>query len=160
MYLLDSNVMIEAKNRYYGFDICPGFWDWLERSHASTRVFSIHAVRDEIAAGKDDLSDWVARLPPSFFLNRGDDTVPHLSTLAQWAATSTRYTPAAKAEFLAAADYYLVAQARELGFTVVTHEIPSDSKKRIKIPEAANYLGVRIMTPFEVMRLEGARFSM
>ncbi|MBF0436614.1 MAG: DUF4411 family protein [Magnetococcales bacterium] len=25
MFLLDSNVFIEAKNRYYGFDICPGF---------------------------------------------------------------------------------------------------------------------------------------
>ena len=26
-YLLDSNVFIEAKNRYYAFDICPGFWE-------------------------------------------------------------------------------------------------------------------------------------
>lgn len=25
MYLLDSNVLIEAKNRYYAFDIAPGF---------------------------------------------------------------------------------------------------------------------------------------
>ena len=25
-YLLDANPFIEAKNRYYGFDICPGFW--------------------------------------------------------------------------------------------------------------------------------------
>ncbi|PMD04330.1 DUF4411 family protein, partial [Brevibacterium paucivorans] len=26
MYLLDANVLIEAKNRYYAFDIAPGFW--------------------------------------------------------------------------------------------------------------------------------------
>ena len=26
-YLLDANVFIEAKNRYYGFDFCPAFWD-------------------------------------------------------------------------------------------------------------------------------------
>jgi hypothetical protein len=24
-YLLDANAFIEASNRYYGFDICPGF---------------------------------------------------------------------------------------------------------------------------------------
>lgn len=26
MYLLDSIVFIEAKNRYYAADIAPGFW--------------------------------------------------------------------------------------------------------------------------------------
>ena len=30
MYLLDTNVFIEAKNRYYSFDLAPGFWEWLE----------------------------------------------------------------------------------------------------------------------------------
>lgn len=25
-YLIDSNAFIESKNRYYAFDICPGFW--------------------------------------------------------------------------------------------------------------------------------------
>ena len=28
-YLLDTNIFIESKNRYYGFDIAPGFWEWL-----------------------------------------------------------------------------------------------------------------------------------
>ena len=25
-YLLDSDVFMAAKNLYYSFDICPGFW--------------------------------------------------------------------------------------------------------------------------------------
>jgi hypothetical protein len=25
MYTIDSNVLIEAKNRYYAFDLAPGF---------------------------------------------------------------------------------------------------------------------------------------
>ena len=25
-FLLDSDVFIAAKNAYYAFDICPGFW--------------------------------------------------------------------------------------------------------------------------------------
>lgn len=30
-YLLDTNVFIAAKNLHYGFDICPGFWSWLDQ---------------------------------------------------------------------------------------------------------------------------------
>gem|GEM_PF-6918350 len=34
-YLLDSDVLIRAKNDHYGFDFCPGFWDWLEAANAA-----------------------------------------------------------------------------------------------------------------------------
>lgn len=159
MYLLDTNIMIEAKNRYYGFDICPGFWSWIEASHVRNVIYSTHAVRDEILKGKDDLSNWIATLPATFFVNRGAGTLPHLASLASWANSSPHYTSAAKAGFFSSADYYLIAQGRETGFTVVTHEVPSGARNRIKIPEAAAYLGVRIASPFEVMRREGARFA-
>jgi hypothetical protein len=26
-YVLDANIFIEAKQRYYGLDFCPAFWD-------------------------------------------------------------------------------------------------------------------------------------
>ena len=51
MYLLDTNVLIEAKNRYYAFDIAPGFWAWLDRAHDQKLACSIEAVRDELLAG-------------------------------------------------------------------------------------------------------------
>ncbi len=38
-YLLDANVFIEAKNRHYGFDFCPAFWDWLKKGHTVGKVF-------------------------------------------------------------------------------------------------------------------------
>ena len=31
-YLLDTNVLIEAKNRHYGFDFCPAFCDWIDHA--------------------------------------------------------------------------------------------------------------------------------
>ena len=31
VYLLDANVFIEAKNHYYRFEVCPAFWEWIER---------------------------------------------------------------------------------------------------------------------------------
>lgn len=29
MYLLDANAFMEASRLYYGFDLAPGFWEWL-----------------------------------------------------------------------------------------------------------------------------------
>jgi uncharacterized protein DUF4411 len=31
-YLLDTDVFIQAKNLHYAFDVCPGFWSWLDRA--------------------------------------------------------------------------------------------------------------------------------
>ncbi len=60
MYLLDANVFIQAKNLYYGFGICPGFWDWLDLSVGHPHsVVSIDRVYDELANGNDDLAKWV-----------------------------------------------------------------------------------------------------
>ncbi|MEJ7695585.1 MAG: DUF4411 family protein [Candidatus Limnocylindrales bacterium] len=34
-YLLDANVFIESKKRWYGLDFCPAFWDWLDARRTS-----------------------------------------------------------------------------------------------------------------------------
>ena len=54
-YLLDANVLIQAKNLHYGFDFCPAFWDWLVESNREGKVFSIEKVDDELEAGDDEL---------------------------------------------------------------------------------------------------------
>ena len=30
-YIIDSNILMNAKNFEYGFDICPGFWNLLQK---------------------------------------------------------------------------------------------------------------------------------
>lgn len=40
-YLIDSDVLITAKNRYYAFPICPGFWDSLLHASFQGTVHSI-----------------------------------------------------------------------------------------------------------------------
>ena len=66
--------------------------------------------------------------------------------------------PAAINTFLQVADYYLVAQALAGGHTVVAHEIASSSTRKLKIPNVCIGLGIKCMTPFEMLRLERARF--
>ena len=48
MYLIDSDVFIDAKNRHYGFDIVPAFWTWIEQQHRAGRVYTVQRVADEV----------------------------------------------------------------------------------------------------------------
>jgi hypothetical protein len=156
-YLLDSDVFIRAKNDHYGFDFCPGFWDWLERANAAGVVHSVEAVYDELAIGADDLAQWV-KDHRSFFLPLTADEIPAVAAVNRWANDSPNYEPAAKSEFASAADSFLIGHAVAGGHTVVTHEVISDSRRRIKIPNAAAENDVRHMNPFQMLRAEGARF--
>lgn len=156
-YLLDADVFIRAKNLHYGLDFCPAFWDWLIAGNAAGRVFSIEKVGDEVQAVEDELSDWAAKRGERFFLPPDATVFPALANVSTW-ATDQEYEPTAVSTFLQVADYYLVAQALAKEHTVVTHEIPSASTRKIKIPDACIGLGVKCMTPYEMLRRERARF--
>ncbi len=156
-YLLDANVFIQAKNLHYGLDFCPAFWEWLAVNNTAKRVFSIEKVGDEIEAGEDDLAIWAVQRGSSFFLKPDSAILPALGSASEW-ATSQNYEPVAVSTFLQVADYYLVAHALAHGDTVVTHEIASPSTKKIKIPNVCIGLGIKVMTPYEMLRHERARF--
>lgn len=156
-YLLDANVFIQAKNLHYGLDFCPAFWDWLIERNASRVVYSIEKVGDEIEAGQDELSAWASARGVAFFLKPDAPLLGALAAVSAW-TTSQSYDPSAVNTFLQVADYYLVAHALAHGHTVVTHEVPSVSVKKIKIPSVCIGLGVKCMTPYEMLRVEHARF--
>lgn len=105
----------------------------------------------------DELSVWAEERGQGFFLRPDATLFPSLAAVSTW-ATSQSYAASAISTFLQVADYYLVAHARAGSHTVVTHEIPSASTRRIKIPDACIGLGIRCVTPFEMLRRERARF--
>ena len=156
-YLLDTDVFIRAKNLHYGFDFCPAFWDWLVAEHRTGNVYSVEKVGDELQAVDDDLSAWAAQLDDGFFLRPDASVFPALATVSTW-IQSQQYTQSAVNTFLQVADYYLVAQAQASGHTVVTHEVPSASTRRVKIPDACIGLGIKCVTPYAMLRTERARF--
>lgn len=156
-YLLDSNIFIEAKNRYYGFDFCPAFWDWLIAKNAASQVFSIEKVANELQAGNDDLSTWAVARGGSFFVPPDQTVLPALPRVSAW-VNGQSYDPSGVAIFLQAADYWLIAHALAHNFTVVTHEVPSPSIRRVKIPNVCVGLNVSFVNPFEMLRHERARF--
>lgn len=156
-YLLDANVFIQAKRLHYGMDFCPAFWDWLNEQNRAGHVFSIKKVAEELAAGNDDLSTWAAQMGDKFFLSPDPSMLSALSEVSQW-VQGQNYRPAAVSTFLQDADYYLIAYALAHQYVVVTHEVPSDGVRQVKIPNVCIGMQVEYMTPFQMLRKERARF--
>lgn len=155
--LLDSDVFIQAKNLHYGFDFCPAFWEWVIDANQKKRAFSIQKVGDELEAGSDELATWAAKRGPGFFLPPDAPLVTALTRVSAW-VNAQNYDPAAVNMFLQVADYYLISHTLAHGFTVVTHEKPAASPKKIKIPNVCIGLGIKCITPYEMLRSERARF--
>lgn len=163
-YLLDSDVFIAAKNSYYAFDICPGFWDSLIHHHGAGNVFSIDRVRSELLAGRktEDLVQWVKNeLPPSFFMDTDDGAVVNAyAQVMLWVQRNAPYLDQAKADFSTGADGWLVAYAMVHGGTVITNEQPRpNSRKRILLPDVCTQFHQTPEGTFSMLKDLGVRFE-
>jgi hypothetical protein len=158
-FLLDADVFIRAKNQHYGFDFCPAFWEWLVMQNRADGVFSVEKVEDELKAQDDELTAWAVERGTDFFLRPSQNTLPALARVSEWVAEQS-YTPTAINVFLQAADYYLIGEALARGDVVVTHEIGATTVNKVKIPNVCIGLGIKYVTPFEMLRQSRARFDL
>jgi len=159
-YLLDSNVLIQAKNEYYAFHLCPGFWEWIRREHAAGNVFSIARVRDELMEGKDELAEWAGRQSDGFFLEADESVGPRMEQVSRWVMSQGFKEPAWR-DCLAKADPILIAYAlAHPEYTVVSHEIPDSSKRKVKIPNVCQALGIKCERTFTMLTKTHACFGL
>ena len=163
-YLVDSDVFITAKNVYYSFDLCPGFWKSVIHHHEEGRVFSVDRVRNELLAGqeKEDLVRWVKReVPDEFFLTVDTGAVVRAYTdVMLWVQRHPRYFDHAKAKFATGADGWLVAYARVHGQSVVTNEQSAPASRReIKLPDVCDQFDVDHGNTFAMLRALNVRFD-
>ncbi|MGG6297815.1 DUF4411 family protein [Leptolyngbya sp. AN02str] len=156
-YILDTNIFIQAKNDYYGFDLCPGFWDWLEQQNQIGHVFSVQQVQNELMSGGDELSRWARKQGDAFFLPFDQPAITAMSEVSLWVQNED-FFDSAKREFLCVADSFLIAYAKAHNHTVVSHEIPSTTQRKVKIPVVCNAFNIPYVRTFEMLRKEGASF--
>lgn len=160
LLVLDANVFIEARKRYYAFDICPAFWDAILSEHGNGNIISIDRVRDELT--DPDISTWVASSVPAACW---DDTKNQLvansyAQMVAWVQANQQFSVAAKSEFASVADGWLVAYAHANNCTVVTEEIfVADIKKRVPIPNVCDAFSVPYMNTFDMLRTLGCKFT-
>lgn len=165
LYIIDSDVFITAKNRYYAFDICPGFWDFVVREHTQKHLRSVDAVKRELLNGRpeEDLVQWVkSDLPAEFFLDTSEpDVVGAFGEVMLWVQRSTQYFDSAKAAFATKADGWLVAHAMVHGVKVATNELSSpESRKEVKLGDACLQFGVTYEDTFAMLRALKAQFRL
>jgi len=126
-FLLDANAFIEPRDRYYAYDICPGYWTALVQRHNAGRVFSIDRVRVELVPKNqddwDDIAQWIDRDVPDAFFKKTEDqaVIDGFQEMVNWVYGESQFTDAAKADFASVADGWLVAYAAQEGLIVVTH---------------------------------------
>jgi len=163
-FVLDSDVFITAKNRYYAFAICPGFWDSLLHHHSKGHVFSIDRVRSELLAGRktEDLVRWVKEQAPSeFFVGVDDEAITDAyGRVMLWVQRSPQYFDQAKADFAKGADGWLVAYGMVHNVTVVTNEQSRPgSQNQVKLPDVCMQFDVAYEDTFAMLTDLGVRFE-
>lgn len=162
MYLLDANIFIQAKNTYYAFDICPGFWDSLLGAFDDGVVCSIAPVRDELKVGKDEIADWMnKKVPKGFFHSvKSPADIEQYREVMKWVQTNSQFFQPAKDDFAAGADGWLVAYAAVHGMWLVTQEqIDPQAKKRVPLPNVAEAFEVHWLNTFEMLRALGIEYT-
>jgi hypothetical protein len=164
-YVLDANAFIEPRNRYYSFEICPGYWLALVRQHKTKRVCSIDRIRAELVPKKesewDDIARWInAEVPETFFKKTADqDVIGKYQAMVAWVYSQSQFEASAKTEFATVADGWVVAYAAANNLTVVTHEQYSpEARARVPMPNVCVEFGVHYVDTFAMLRDLGERF--
>jgi hypothetical protein len=156
MYLLDTNIFIDAHQRYYAFDISPSFWESLGKLAKDKKIVSIDRVKEEILRGdkEDELCKWARGNFSDWFMSTDDPKVfKAYADIIQWVQSQEQFRDHAKAEFARIADSWLVAYALAYNHTVVTHEVYNkDAKNRVLIPNVCVAFGVPYINTFDMLR--------
>jgi hypothetical protein len=160
-YLIDSSAFIQAKNMFYRFSFCPGFWDWIAAEHANRTLFSVEKTKDELEDGNDQLSNWAKKvIPASFFIAPSADVVTTQGVVSRW-VNAQGYSASEKAKFLSKADPWLIAEAIRGNYEIITFEelVPANSSK-VKIPNVANNFGVNTVSLYDILEATGCLLSL
>ncbi len=160
-YLLDSNTFIQAKNDFYRFSFCPGYWDWIIDGYHRGQIFSTEHVRQELLHLQDDLAKWITSFAPKgMFIKTTDASVNRYTAVVQWVNDHKTYKREHKDSFLSGADPWLIAEALSGNHTIVTFEKSQQGSAKVKIPDVAHGFGVPTLRIYDVLEQTGQRLTL
>lgn len=157
VYVVDTNFFIQAHRFYYPLDVVPSFWEKVKDLAHRRKIVSIDKVKREIYCNNDGLTDWCKENLPDTFFADSTAVIEHYAKVSAWANSKKQYTSGALSNFLStdAADAWIVAYGLALPNerTIVTYEKSApDARKRIKIPEPCNDLGLAFVDTISMLR--------
>jgi hypothetical protein len=151
LYLLDSNVLIDADRDYYDIKRVPEFWSWLVHQGQTGNAKLPIEMFEEITDGKGQLVTWIKQKEVKKALVLDETSV---------VATVNKVTQEGYAKDLTdieivtvGRDPFLVAHAMKdpANRRVVTSEpsAPSRQRQNRRIPDVCKQFGVSSCTPFQ-----------
>jgi hypothetical protein len=88
-----------------------------------------------------------------------EDVIRQFREMMEWVQGNDQFLNAAKAEFAAGVDGWLVAYSKVNVYTAVTHEVYApDARKKVPIPNVCKEFDVRYVDTFKMLRDLGVRF--
>ncbi len=162
IYLLDSNIFIQAHRAYYPLDVVLSFWETIKELANQGVIYTINYVKNEIYRNEDELKNWCENnLPSEFFINADEEIFPNNTyvDVINWAVSKIKnpYSEKAVNQFSSTevADSFLIAYALvDIDERVIiTQETPApNAKHRIKIPDVCNAFNIRYMNIMDMFR--------
>lgn len=162
IFLLDSNVFITPYRLYYPFDFAPGYWQQLEASLQLDNVKVPDVVFKEVSRMEDELSVWIKNLSSFKPLpTKASSVLANYRKVLSYVQSCGLYKDEALRNWAQKdiADPWLIAVAMELKAIIITEEVSVGSglstknpSKNAKLPDVANYFGVKCERLFYFMR--------
>lgn len=151
MYLLDSNVLIEANKTYFPLGRFKRFWRWIEDKAKEGLVLMPKEMYFEILNGNDQVKQWISGVDVKNHLLLDEEiSREHLETvLSRGYGEDLSGDERARIGNDAALISYAVESEDR---TVVTKEVSSPRKVRAnrRIPDVCKDLGVRCISDHEL----------
>lgn len=157
-YCLDTNVLIQAWQKYYSPGICPSYWDLLNQLGLENRIFIPKEVFEEIIRTEDELSAWLktSKIP---VYNLNESVTKCLSAI--FAANSSHKFLVDSIKQRSLADPWVIAYAMSENACVVTKEekVTASNSDKIKIPNVCENMNIRCINDFKFIREVSIRFT-
>lgn len=155
-YSLDTNVLVEAWNKYYALDLCPDYWEKINELALEGTIFATIEVKKDIIKKDDKLRDWVDSRDYLF----RDITEEVMDNLRKIFEKKEYQRLIDSCGFRSASDPWVIAHAMAEGAIVVTkEEYETNPTDRIKIPNVCEGMELEWIDDFELIRRLGIKFS-
>lgn len=156
-YWLDADSLIKPHREAYRFSYNSPFWDFLVMKATEGVIGSPKIVLDQEIAStksikeKDRLELWARKQSGILFISPTDSVQVEYAKVADYVQNNGRYAQHNIANFLDAADPWLMAYSMALGGRIVTFEKSEPKSKSPKIPDVAEEFDIECLKLWDML---------